>query len=130
MKRTELHTGNGCQTSATIKGDGVDVLRFALNIAYGERTESTHYIIKNNELSLNSFYAQPELGYVQLPFKINKSNVFEFVYNWYKQQEQDKLPLDGGYMGDGSDGPGFIAEIKEFGGPHITIKAMRLYYGK
>lgn len=126
--RDFLYDDEGCVLLGEIKSDSVEVLKNAINIAIMKR-ELTHYKIVDNVLKFfNDDYSAKNHDAEKLPYKLNKGNAFDFVYNCMKSIDEDKIPYE--YQGDGGNGLGFIAKYFDFGEPTLRIEVLNLYYSK
>jgi len=134
--RDFLSTGKPILMSGEITSDSEDTLRSIIPIVISQHNHEdkvrplTHFKITKNVLRFwEGDYGVDKFGGAPLPFLLDRTNAFDFIYNCMKSVDPNDIPDE--YTGDGSNGFGFHAKMGgNFGDPVLTITVKNLYYSK
>lgn len=128
-KKKELHSGSPITFYGEIKADSKDILNCTIDMALACGHDITHYKIKKNKIKFfNDKYSSENYQATLLPFKLNKSNAHDFIYNTMIALDDADIPSEN--PSEDCDGFGFTAKFGEFGQPILTIDVTYFYYSK
>ena len=118
IKNLGFHKDGHVECSVLITSDSLEDFEKAIDIVYNSHGGDDKYKIEDNCLTLT--YQDIE-GFSELPFKLYRDNVWDFIVAWLKTLEEKNLKGNG-------QGVSFTLDTTDWTQKKITIQQQ--YYGK